>query len=102
MLQQTKPISELTLKGLAVDIEAPDPTFESKKQALLHLQYRRLLRVAFYEGLNRKPPVSLKHLPSYVRAVRKKWDLQFSNSARRLLANIEGFASWEEAMAADE
>lgn len=101
MLQQTRLVSELEAKGLQIDLADPDPKFATKADALLHLEYRRLLRAAFYESLGRRPPSSPAHLPSYVRAVKKKWNLQFSNSARRLLANIEGFHSWEDAISAE-
>lgn len=69
--------------------------FSSKAEALQHLETRRLMRVAFYDGLGRRPPTEISHMPSYVRAVQKVWDLRFKNSARRLLAQIEGFDTWE-------
>lgn len=65
------------------------------------VETRRLMRLAFYDGLRRKPPSSRAYMPSYVRAVRKKWGLRYNNSARKLLAEIEGYTSWAEMMARD-
>lgn len=79
-------------------VSARQPRFESKEDALRHFHTRRLMRIAFYRDLGRKPPTSPAHLPSYVRAVKKHWGLQFNNSARRLIAYVEGFDSWEEAL----
>lgn len=56
---------------------------------------RRLMRVAFYADLGRRPPTVACHMASYVRAVRTHWKLKYNNSARQLLAEIEGFPSWE-------
>lgn len=70
-----------------------------KRQRLELFEVRRLLRVAFYAELGRNPPFSVSHMPGYVKAARKHWNLKYNNSARSLLAEIEGFSSWEEMMA---
>lgn len=72
-----------------------------KAERLELLETRRLMRVAFYADLGRQPPTAISHMPSYVRAVKRKWDLMYNNSARQLLAEIEGFPNWEAMMAAE-
>lgn len=75
--------------------------FMSREAALRAFEIRRLMRQRFYADLNRGVPTSIAQMPSYVRAVQKHWGMQYRNSARRLLAQIEGFSSWEEMMAAE-
>lgn len=65
------------------------------------LEIRRLMRRAFYAELGRQPPTAIPHMPSYVRAVKKKWGLLYNNSARQLLAEIEGFPTWEAMMSTE-
>lgn len=72
---------------------------KSKQDRLELLEARRLLRVAFYKDCHRAPPTSVAHMPGYVRAVKKHWNLQYNNSARQLLAEVEGFQNWTEMMA---
>lgn len=69
-----------------------------KRRRLELFEVRRLMRVAFYAEIDRSPPSSISHMPGYVRAVKKHWQLKYNNSARALLAEIEGFPSWEEMM----
>lgn len=71
---------------------------DDNKQRELN-EVRRLLRIGFYRALNRNPPFSVAHMPGYVTAVQKHWQLKYRNSARTLLAEIEGFSSWDEMMA---
>lgn len=72
-----------------------------KSERLELLETRQLMRRAFYADLSRQPPTDISHMPSYVRAVRKKWGLLYNNSARQLLAEIEGFPTWEAMMSAE-
>lgn len=72
-----------------------------KAERLELLETRRLMRRAFYADLGRQPPTDISHMPSYVRAVKKKWGLLYNNSARQLLAEIEGFPNWEVMMSAE-
>lgn len=92
--------NELTHADLTVS--ADEPAFESRAEALLRFETRKLMRIAFYDALGRRPPVKLRDMPSYIRRVKKHWNLQFSNSARRLLAQIEGYRDWDEMMAEAE
>lgn len=70
----------------------------SKTDRLKLFEIRKLMRAAFYADLNRRPPTSTSHMPSYVRVVKRKWGMQYNNSARQLLAEIEGFPDWETMM----
>lgn len=63
-------------------------------------ELRSLMRLAFYASLNRRAPQRLVSVPSYVRAVRKHFDLTSGNQARQYLAQVEGFTSWNQLMAA--
>lgn len=63
-------------------------------------EFRTLLRRAFYSTLGRRPPRLLVHLPGYVRKVQAHYDLPSKNRARAILAEVEGFDSWREAMGA--
>lgn len=73
----------------------------SKSELLALFETRRLMRAAFYADIGRKPPTRTDHMPSYVRAVKLKWELLYNNSARQLLAEIEGFPNWDALMKAD-
>lgn len=100
MLDTSHAKYELSELGLSVDLDA-DPSFDSRVEALKHFETRRLMRIAFYDAVGRRPPTCAAHLSSYVRSVKKHWNLKFSNSARRLIANIEGYRTWEEAISSD-
>lgn len=75
-----------------------DQEVQAESDRLCETRY--LLRLAFYAGLGRRAPDQLISTPSYVKAVKRKFNLQSGNQARQMLAEVEGFKSWTQLMVA--
>lgn len=69
---------------------------DDKAQKLHAFHLRRLMRIAFYASVGRRPPVSLRAMPSYIRSVQRHFKLDSRNKARAMLAEVEGYESWAE------
>lgn len=63
-------------------------------------ELRRLARLEFYASLRRRAPVQLVSIPSYVKAVKRHFQLSSGNQARQILATIEGYKDWPALMSA--
>lgn len=81
------------VEGLGAMLQGTEP--------IRQLAAHRAMRLAFYNDLGRSPPTDISHMSSYVRAVQRRWALRYRNSARQLLASIEGYRSWDEMMASN-
>lgn len=62
------------------------------------VEIRALARVAFYASLGRRCPQRLTSVPSYVKAVKRKFRLVSGNAARQILATVEGYKDWSDLM----
>lgn len=61
-------------------------------------ELRALARIAFYASLGRRCPQRLISVPSYVKAVKRKFRLVSGNAARQILATVEGYKDWSDLM----